>query len=189
MKKSPIHTSSSILVQPELHLTRRGMCGAHVLTQYVNNTRTSHNFKFDGVLGEKATQVTPYLFYYRKGVVGSSRSKTVRQVVSGLCSTQSIVHVQLDASARTTPAHVPPQCYPTRAFHVCVVIDRKPMQEDVFAKIGKGAVSNVLNGYNSTVFAYGQTGSGKTFTVTGGAERYRAKRHPCESCSALPWKY
>lgn len=45
-------------------------------------------------------------------------------------------------------------------------------QEDVFAKIGKGAVSNVLNGYNSTVFAYGQTGSGKTFTVTGGAERY-----------------
>eukprot|EP00752_Nemacystus_decipiens_P003255 g3012.t1 len=68
--------------------------------EYVNNTRTSHNFKFDGVLGEKATQ------------------------------------------------------------------------EDVFAKIGKGAVSNVLNGYNSTVFAYGQTGSGKTFTVTGGAERY-----------------
>lgn len=49
------------------------------------------------------------------------------------------------------------------------------MQEDVFAKIGKGAVSNVLNGYNSTVFAYGQTGSGKTFTVTGGAERYGGK--------------
>ncbi|CAM9586109.1 unnamed protein product [Scytosiphon promiscuus] len=68
--------------------------------EYVNNTRTSHNFKFDGVLGEKATQ-----------------------------------------------------------------------QEDVFAKIGKGAVYNVLDGYNSTVFAYGQTGSGKTFTVTGGAER------------------
>ncbi|CAM9288030.1 unnamed protein product [Laminaria digitata] len=76
--------------------------------EYVNNTRTSHNFKFDGVLGEKATQ----------------------------------------ASQTNTP------------------------QEDVFAKIGKGAVSNVLNGYNSTVFAYGQTGSGKTFTVTGGAERY-----------------
>lgn len=42
----------------------------------------------------------------------------------------------------------------------------------MFAKIGKGAVFNVLDGYNSTVFAYGQTGSGKTFTVTGGAERY-----------------
>lgn len=44
-------------------------------------------------------------------------------------------------------------------------------QEDVFTRIGKGAVLNVLDGYNSTVFAYGQTGSGKTFTVTGGAER------------------
>lgn len=61
------------------------------------------------------------------------------------------------------------------------MIDRQPMQEDVFAKIGQGAVSNVLNGYNSTVFAYGQTGSGKTFTVTGGAERYGAKRRPCSS--------
>lgn len=29
-----------------------------VRVQYVNNTRTSHNFKFDGVLGEKATQVS-----------------------------------------------------------------------------------------------------------------------------------
>lgn len=68
--------------------------------------------------------------------------------------------------------------------NVCYVIDRKPIQEDVFAKIGKGAVSNVLNGYNSTVFAYGQTGSGKTFTVTGGAERYGAKQRP--SSSVIP---
>ncbi|CAM9218058.1 unnamed protein product, partial [Hapterophycus canaliculatus] len=52
------------------------------------------------------------------------------------------------------------------------VLGEKATQEDVFAKIGKGAVHNVLDGYNSTVFAYGQTGSGKTFTVTGGAERY-----------------
>ncbi|CAM9192770.1 unnamed protein product, partial [Sphacelaria rigidula] len=72
----------------------------HRDSEYVNNTRTTHKFKFDGVLGEKSTQ------------------------------------------------------------------------EDVFAKIGKGAVANVLDGYNSTVFAYGQTGSGKTFTITGGAERY-----------------
>lgn len=57
-------------------------------------------------------------------------------------------------------------------FAVWVLIDRSTNdQEDVFAKIGKGAVFNVLDGYNSTVFAYGQTGSGKTFTVTGGAER------------------
>lgn len=29
--------------------------------QYVNNTRTSHNFKFDAVLGEKATQVMSFI--------------------------------------------------------------------------------------------------------------------------------
>jgi kinesin family member 6/9 len=45
-------------------------------------------------------------------------------------------------------------------------------QEEVFNMIGRDAVINVLDGYNSTIFAYGQTGSGKTFTVTGGAERY-----------------
>jgi hypothetical protein len=27
--------------------------------------------------------------------------------------------------------------------------------------------SDVLNGYNGTIFAYGQTGSGKTFTMYG----------------------
>jgi hypothetical protein len=28
-------------------------------------------------------------------------------------------------------------------------------------------VSNILNGYNMTIFAYGQTGSGKTYTMFG----------------------
>lgn len=53
-------------------------------------------------------------------------------------------------------------------------------QDDVFIKIGKSAVFNVLDGYNSTVFAYGQTGSGKTFTVTGGAERYVMTSLTCD---------
>jgi len=48
----------------------------------------------------------------------------------------------------------------------------------VFAKIGKGAVSNVLDGYNSTVFAYGQTGSGKTFTTL--------KTNTCRGRNASP---
>ncbi|CAM9857781.1 unnamed protein product [Chrysoparadoxa australica] len=52
------------------------------------------------------------------------------------------------------------------------VLPMDATQEEVFAKIGKEAVLNVLEGYNSTIFAYGQTGSGKTFTITGGAERY-----------------
>lgn len=59
-------------------------------------------------------------------------------------------------------------------------------QEDVFSKIGKGAVTNVLAGYNSTVFAYGQTGSGKTFTVTGGAERCDVATHALSS--QLRWE-
>lgn len=30
-----------------------------------------------------------------------------------------------------------------------------------------GPVSNVLRGYNSTIFIYGMTGSGKTYTMFG----------------------
>jgi len=45
-------------------------------------------------------------------------------------------------------------------------------QEDVFNKLAKPVIEDVLQGINGTIFAYGQTGSGKTFTITGGAERY-----------------
>lgn len=57
-------------------------------------------------------------------------------------------------------------------FKFCEILGPKATQEEVFTLIGRDAVMNVLDGYNSTIFAYGQTGSGKTFTVTGGAERY-----------------
>lgn len=40
-------------------------------------------------------------------------------------------------------------------------------QQDVYAKTAKDMVSEVLKGYNCTVFAYGQTGSGKTHTMLG----------------------
>lgn len=52
------------------------------------------------------------------------------------------------------------------------VFDQNAKQEDIFDKVATEAVTNALDGFNSTVFAYGQTGSGKTFTITGGAERY-----------------
>lgn len=52
------------------------------------------------------------------------------------------------------------------------VFDQNARQEDIFEKVATEAVTNALDGFNSTVFAYGQTGSGKTFTITGGAERY-----------------
>ncbi|KAI8836152.1 hypothetical protein BC829DRAFT_493426 [Chytridium lagenaria] len=86
------------------------------------------------------------------------------------------------ASLSESVPHVPPQnstspptinnqkeTYDYRFHHV---FDEKAGQEEVFDKVAKGVVGNVLEGYNGTIFAYGQTGSGKTFTITGGAERY-----------------
>lgn len=47
------------------------------------------------------------------------------------------------------------------SFHFNGILDMKATQEEVFNRVGAAAVSNVLEGFNSTVFAYGQTGSGK----------------------------
>ena len=52
------------------------------------------------------------------------------------------------------------------------ILPQSAQQEEVFDNVGRQAVLNALDGFNSTVFAYGQTGSGKTFTITGGSERY-----------------
>ena len=52
------------------------------------------------------------------------------------------------------------------------IFEQSAYQDQIFSKVAKPVVDNVLNGYNGTIFAYGQTGSGKTFTVTGGAEKY-----------------
>ena len=41
------------------------------------------------------------------------------------------------------------------------------MQEEIFNETASPIVSNVLEGYNGTIFAYGQTGTGKTHTMTG----------------------
>jgi len=40
-------------------------------------------------------------------------------------------------------------------------------QETVYEYAGRPLASEILKGYNGTVFAYGQTGSGKTFTMQG----------------------
>ncbi|CAD8077173.1 unnamed protein product [Paramecium sonneborni] len=40
-------------------------------------------------------------------------------------------------------------------------------QLSVYDSVGRDAIQDVLNGYNSTIFAYGQTGSGKTYTMFG----------------------
>jgi len=40
-------------------------------------------------------------------------------------------------------------------------------QSEVYEKLGRPTIEDVLTGYNGTIFAYGQTGSGKTFTMMG----------------------
>ena len=40
-------------------------------------------------------------------------------------------------------------------------------QMDVYNRVARPIVENVLEGYNGTIFAYGQTGTGKTFTMEG----------------------
>lgn len=47
------------------------------------------------------------------------------------------------------------------------VFDERSTQEELYSKVGKPLVENVLRGYNGTVFAYGATGTGKTFTMVG----------------------
>ena len=37
----------------------------------------------------------------------------------------------------------------------------------MYNRVARPIVSNVLEGYNGTIFAYGQTGTGKTFTMEG----------------------
>ena len=40
-------------------------------------------------------------------------------------------------------------------------------QEEVYGRIAKETVEDVLSGYNGTIFAYGPTGTGKTYTMIG----------------------
>eukprot|EP01029_Cantina_marsupialis_P013364 TRINITY_DN295_c0_g2_i1.p1 TRINITY_DN295_c0_g2~~TRINITY_DN295_c0_g2_i1.p1 ORF type:complete len:856 (-),score=210.49 TRINITY_DN295_c0_g2_i1:766-3333(-) len=50
------------------------------------------------------------------------------------------------------------------------VLDMDISQDNVYQKLGRPALLNALDGYNSTIFAYGQTGSGKTYSITGGSD-------------------
>ena len=40
-------------------------------------------------------------------------------------------------------------------------------QAEIYEQSSAPIISNVLEGYNGTIFAYGQTGTGKTHTMTG----------------------
>lgn len=51
-------------------------------------------------------------------------------------------------------------------------------QEKVYNEAAKSIVSDVLAGYNGTIFAYGQTSSGKTHTMEGVIGLYFAFHNP-----------
>ena len=52
-----------------------------------------------------------------------------------------------------------------REFYYDYVFNPNTTQDSVYDRIARPVVTDVLKGYNGTIFAYGQTGTGKTFTM------------------------
>jgi len=55
----------------------------------------------------------------------------------------------------------------TLTFSLSRVFPPSAVQSLVYEEVAQPLVSDVLDGFNATIFAYGQTGSGKTFTMLG----------------------
>ncbi|KAF7280374.1 hypothetical protein GWI33_006105 [Rhynchophorus ferrugineus] len=55
-----------------------------------------------------------------------------------------------------------------KKYHFDRVFQPDSSQMDVYSYVVAPMITDVLEGYNCTVFAYGQTGTGKTHTMTGG---------------------
>eukprot|EP00095_Tigriopus_kingsejongensis_P001128 snap_masked-scaffold1099_size62903-processed-gene-0.6 protein:Tk01128 transcript:snap_masked-scaffold1099_size62903-processed-gene-0.6-mRNA-1 annotation:"kinesin-like protein kif3a isoform x2" len=56
---------------------------------------------------------------------------------------------------------------PAKVFAFDNVFGPDSTQMDVYNRVARPIVENVIEGYNGTIFAYGQTGTGKTFTMEG----------------------
>ena len=56
---------------------------------------------------------------------------------------------------------------PPKQFTFDSVYDWTNTQQEIYEETGAPIISNVLEGYNGTIFAYGQTGTGMTHTMTG----------------------
>ena len=56
---------------------------------------------------------------------------------------------------------------PAKTFTFDTVFGADSTQLDVYNRVARPIVDNVLEGYNGTIFTYGQTGTGKTFTMEG----------------------
>jgi len=57
----------------------------------------------------------------------------------------------------------------TEKFNFDAIFGQETTQKDVFDAVGTTLVTDVLQGFNCTLFAYGQSGAGKTFTMEGAA--------------------
>ncbi|PCH41232.1 kinesin-domain-containing protein [Wolfiporia cocos MD-104 SS10] len=57
--------------------------------------------------------------------------------------------------------------YKDRRFIFDRVFDHETRQQDVYENTAKPLLTNLLDGYNATIFAYGATGCGKTHTISG----------------------
>lgn len=51
------------------------------------------------------------------------------------------------------------------------ILSEKSSQEEVYDRIARPHIEELLNGNNTTIFAYGQTSSGKTHTMFGKLDR------------------
>lgn len=47
------------------------------------------------------------------------------------------------------------------------VFNQASNQSEVYERVARPMINEVLSGYNCTIFTYGQTGSGKTYTMDG----------------------
>jgi len=61
----------------------------------------------------------------------------------------------------------------TKKFFLDHIFPPNSEQEKVYDYTGRPLMTEILKGYNGTMFAYGQTGSGKTFTMEGDMESER----------------
>lgn len=65
-----------------------------------------------------------------------------------------------------TTVHVSSKDYPG-SYSFDRIYDWNASQQSIFEYTAASIVSDVMKGYNGTVFAYGQTGAGKTYTMMG----------------------
>eukprot|EP00485_Elphidium_margaritaceum_P009379 CAMPEP_0202699746 /NCGR_PEP_ID=MMETSP1385-20130828/12965_1 /ASSEMBLY_ACC=CAM_ASM_000861 /TAXON_ID=933848 /ORGANISM="Elphidium margaritaceum" /LENGTH=703 /DNA_ID=CAMNT_0049356755 /DNA_START=64 /DNA_END=2175 /DNA_ORIENTATION=+ len=55
----------------------------------------------------------------------------------------------------------------SKRFQLDHVLNATSTQDDVFQRLGREVVNNIIEGFNCCIFAFGQTGTGKTHTMFG----------------------